>query len=115
LERTAEIAEGMEVNPKRMLNNLDQTRGLIMAESLQMALRESLGKTEAYELLEAASRKAARGTRHLMDILAEDERVTKVLSRKQLQGLFDPLTYLGSANEFQDQALKTARRYLQGK
>lgn len=115
LERTAEIAEGIEIDTKRMRRNLDLSNGLIMAEAAQMALRGGLGKTEAYELLETASRKAARGNRHLMDLLAEDERVTKILNRKQLQTLFDPISYLGSASEFQDQALRTARRYLQGK
>lgn len=115
LERTVEIAEGMEVHPRRMRENLDRTNGLIMTEALQMALRESLGKTEAYALLEEASRKAMHGNRHLMDVLAGDARVSKILNRKQLQALFDPLSYLGSANDFQDQALRTARRYLQGK
>lgn len=115
LERTAEIAEGMEVHRERMRENLDRTNGLVMAEALQMKLREALGKTEAYELLEEASRKAIRSGRHMQEILASDPRVSKVLNPKQLQALFDPLSYLGSANEFQDQALRTARRWLQGK
>jgi 3-carboxy-cis,cis-muconate cycloisomerase len=115
LERTAEIAEGMEVHRERMRKNLDLTNGLIMAESAQLALRASLGKNEAHELLEDASRKALRSNRHLMEILVTDPRVSKVLTRKLLQALFDPLSYLGSANEFQDQALRSARRYLQGK
>ncbi len=115
LERTAEIANGMEVKRDRMRKNLDLTNGLIMAEALQMSLREKIGKTEAYELLEAASRTAIRDNRHLIDVLAKDPRVTQLMNRKELEKLFDPLAYLGSADEFFEQSLKTARRYLQGK
>ncbi len=115
LERSAEIAEGMEVHPKRMRKNLDMTHGLIMAEAVQMALRDKLGKTETHELLEEASRKAIRENRHLIDVLEKHPKVSKLMNRKQLEKLFDPLSYLGSADEFFGQATKSARRYLQGK
>lgn len=115
LERTAEIAEGMEVHPRRMRKNLDMTNGLIMAEALQMSLRDKIGKTEAHELLEEASRKAIRDNRHLIDVLEKHPKVSKLVGRKELEKLFDPLSYLGSTDEFFEQSMKSARRYLQAK
>ena len=41
-----------------MRANLDTTHGLIMAEAVTFALAETIGKSDAHHLVEAASKKA---------------------------------------------------------
>jgi 3-carboxy-cis,cis-muconate cycloisomerase len=106
----SEIAKGIEVDTSRMRSNLDATNGLIMAEAVQMALGEKLGRLEAHDLLERASRAAAGGGRHLKEVLGEMPEVTAVLPPQRLEALFNPIGYLGSADEFIERALKTAER-----
>jgi 3-carboxy-cis,cis-muconate cycloisomerase len=104
----AEIARGLDVDTERMRANLDATNGLIMAEAVQMALGEKLGRLEAHELLERASKTAASERRSLKEVLGEMPEVTALLPSRQLETLFDPLAYLGSADEFIERALKAA-------
>ena len=110
LLRTADLIDGLEIDAKRMRQNLDATGGLILAEAVMMTLGERIGRSEAHHLLEAASRKAMAERRHLRDVLANDEHITRHLDEGTLKRLFDPLAYLGSAQQFVDRALAAYRR-----
>lgn len=110
--RLAETAKGLEVDTKRMRANLEATNGLIMAEAVQMALGEKLGRMQAHDLLEAASKRAGGEGRHLRDVIAETPAISDALSAKALDALFDPLSYLGSAEDFIERALKSTERAL---
>jgi 3-carboxy-cis,cis-muconate cycloisomerase len=110
--RLVEIAEGMEIDAARMRKNLDATHGLIMGEAVQMALGAALGRLEAHDLLEAASKRAAREKRPLLEVLSRIPEVTKVLPRGKLTRLFDPLAYLGSAEPFLERELAGVEKSL---
>jgi 3-carboxy-cis,cis-muconate cycloisomerase len=111
--RLAEIGKGLEVNAARMRVNLDATGGLIMGEAVQMALGEKLGRLEAHDLLETASKRAAIEDRPLKDVLAEMPELVAASPAGRLNELLDPLGYLGSAEEFIDRALKSVDRALE--
>jgi 3-carboxy-cis,cis-muconate cycloisomerase len=108
----AETAKGLEVDTARMRANLEVTNGLIMGEAVQMALGEKLGRMQAHDLLESASKRAATEGRHLREVIAETPAIADALPSKTLDSLFDPLRYLGSADQFIEAALKTVERTL---
>jgi 3-carboxy-cis,cis-muconate cycloisomerase len=105
LRWTAETVEGLEVDPARMRANLDVTRGLIMAEAVQMALGAKIGRQAAHKLLERASKRALAEGRHLKEALAAEPEVTAQLTPADLDRLLDPLHYTGVANPHIDGAL----------
>ncbi|HEY0566747.1 MAG TPA: 3-carboxy-cis,cis-muconate cycloisomerase [Xanthobacteraceae bacterium] len=109
LHNIVDIAEGLEVDPDHMQQNLEATRGLIMAEAVSFGLAVKLGKSEAHKLVEEASRKAVSEKRHLQAVLAEDKRVSDQLTERELADLFDPLKYQGVAQSFIDRLLSSAR------
>jgi 3-carboxy-cis,cis-muconate cycloisomerase len=91
---------GLEVDAGRMLDNLQASEG-VAAERVSLELARRVGRRPAHELVAQA---AAR-TRSLADELAADERVE--LSREELEAALDPTTYLGSAEELVDVALRS--------
>jgi 3-carboxy-cis,cis-muconate cycloisomerase len=105
LAAIVDIAEGLEVDEARMRANLDQTRGLIMAEAVAMALAEKVGKSEAHRLVEAASKQAVAEKRHLRDILAAAPHITAQLDAEQLAQLFEPMAYQGMSQALIDRLL----------
>jgi 3-carboxy-cis,cis-muconate cycloisomerase len=105
LAAIVDIAEGLEVDAARMGANLDATRGLIMAEAVTMRLAEKIGKTEAHHLVEAASKQAVSGKKHLRDVLTHDSRVTAHLSANDIAGLFEPVAYQGVSQTLIDRLL----------
>jgi 3-carboxy-cis,cis-muconate cycloisomerase len=109
LARGIEVIEDLQVDARRMRADLDATHGLIMAEAVSMALARHIGRQDAHELIEAACLKAMRTRKHLREVLAAEPRVTKHLSRAQIDRALDPAHYLGQAREFVARALAGRR------
>src|SRR3954447_19347722 len=107
LAAIVDIAEGMEVDVARMRVNLDATHGLIMAEAATFALAETIGKSDAHHMMEAAVKKAIAGKQHLRDVLASDPKVTAHLGADKLAKLFDPTVYQGVSQALIDRLLKS--------
>lgn len=105
LAAIVDIAEGLEVDAGRMRANLDATGGLIMAETVTMALAEKIGKSEAHHLVEAASKKAIAGKKQLRDVLTKDPAVGAHLSADELAKLFEPMAYQGASQPLIDRLL----------
>jgi 3-carboxy-cis,cis-muconate cycloisomerase len=105
LAATVDIAEGLEVDGPRMRANLDTTHGLIMAEAVTFALAGKIGKSEAHHLVEAASKQAVAGKKHLRDVLTGDTRITAHLGANEIAGLFEPMAYQGVSQTMIDRLL----------
>src|SRR6478609_738131 len=110
LAAIVDIAEGLEVDVARMRLNLDATGGLIMAEAVTMALAEKIGKSDAHHLIEAASKKAVAGKKHLRDVLSADARITAQLGADQIEKLFEPMAYQGVSQALIDRLLDSLER-----
>ncbi|HEV7600680.1 MAG TPA: 3-carboxy-cis,cis-muconate cycloisomerase [Bradyrhizobium sp.] len=107
LAAIVDIAEGLEVDAARMRVNLDATNGLIMAEAVTFALAESIGKSDAHHLVEAAAKKAVAGKQHFRDVLTGDPKVIAHLGADKLAKLFDPMAYQGVSQVLIDRLLKS--------
>jgi 3-carboxy-cis,cis-muconate cycloisomerase len=105
LRTTLETVRGFDVDQGRMRANLDLTRGLIMAEAVQMTLGATIGRQQAHGLIERASKRAVAEGRHLKDALLAEPEITAHLSAADLDCLLDPLTYTGTAQMMIDRAL----------
>jgi len=110
LAAIVDLAEGLEVDEARMRANLDATGGLIMAEAIAFALADKIGKSEAHHLVEAMSRKALAEKKHLRDVLAEDPRVTSLLSPEKIAALLEPMTYQGTSQALIDRLLASLNK-----
>ena len=104
-----EVTEGLEVYPAKMLENLNATRGLLLAENVATVAAEHLGRLEAHDLVEEASHRALESGRSLREELLSEPRLGEVLSEGEIDAALDPAHYLGSAGEFVDRALTLYR------
>jgi len=95
----------LEIDPDRMLANLEASRGLPLAESVSMALAPSVGKEEAHHLLARACRRAVEEGRSLDDVLTDDPDVTAHLDADEIRARLDPRRYLGQSRAFIDRVL----------
>ena len=97
-----EIAQGLEIDVDKLRANLELTGGQIMAEAVSFALAEKLGRAEAHALVRELSQHAEKEKRPLKEVLLGDIRVKAQLSAPEIEKLFIPLTYQGSAQTFID-------------
>jgi 3-carboxy-cis,cis-muconate cycloisomerase len=104
-----EVTEGLEVYPEKMLENLNATGGLLLAENVTTVAAERLGRLEAHDLVEKASHRALESREPLREELLSEPGLDGVLSGEEIGAALDPAGYLGSAGEFVDRALELYR------
>jgi len=110
LARTTEIFRNLRVYPARMKENLEATKGQVMAESVMIALvGKGLGRQEAHKVVRDAAQRARTKDAHLRDVLASDSKVMKILSKKELDAAMDPARYIGESPAIVDAVVKRVR------
>jgi len=105
LAQTLFVLTGLQVDAKKMRANLDLTKGLIVSEAVMMGLGPYLGRQYAHDLVYDICRKVVATGRPLVELLAENEEITKHLDRAALTKLCDPANYLGEAGAMVDRVL----------
>jgi len=111
LHQLTNVVPRLEIDVQRMRENLELTRGLIFAEAITAALGEKINRSQARELIDAASERAIKEKRHLRDVISDDQKIAKHLTVQQLDKLFDPRNYTGIASEFIDTVIKNYKSH----
>jgi 3-carboxy-cis,cis-muconate cycloisomerase len=101
---------GLIVDEKKMAENLDISRGLIVAEAVMMGLAPDLGRQEAHDVVYDACRVANDKGMTLADALSADSRVSARIDRATIERLTAPKNYLGLAPEMVDRVLAASKR-----
>ena len=93
-----EVAEGLEVFPERMLENLERSYGLVFSQPVLLALVGSgLSRDAAYRITQRAAMTAWEERRPFLDVLRGSSEVTSRLSEERLAACFDLKTALANA------------------
>jgi 3-carboxy-cis,cis-muconate cycloisomerase len=101
---------GLIVDETRMAENLDISRGLIVAEAVMMGLAPQLGRQDAHDVVYDACRVANEKGTSLADALSADKRVSERIDRATIERLTAPKNYLGLAPEMVDRVLAAVKR-----
>lgn len=101
IEKAIELISGLEVDEKRMLQNLELTKGLIYAENVSLALAIKIGKINAHELVEKACKSAISQQKHLKEVLEKMN-----VDLPNLEELFKAENSIGNSLEIIDEILK---------
>jgi 3-carboxy-cis,cis-muconate cycloisomerase len=109
VEHVRGMISGLKVDPARMSANVELTQGLIMAESLTMALASHVGRPEAQRIVKTLCDRVVKSGAHLREVVLEEEPALSMLTLEEVDRAFDPGAYLGSTNVFIDNALASYR------
>lgn len=101
---------GLIVDEKKMAENLDISRGLIVAEAVMMGLAPDLGRQEAHDVVYDACRVANEKGMTLADALSADSRVSARIDRATIDRLTSPRNYLGLAPQMVDRVIASSGR-----
>jgi 3-carboxy-cis,cis-muconate cycloisomerase len=104
-----EAVSGLQIDATRMQANLDQNGGLLMAESLTMALAPQLGRLAAQRVVQAVCEQALSSGENLHQMALMNAEVRALLSQEAIERALDPRNYLGSAETWMNRALEAYR------
>jgi len=96
LVRLKNLIKNLQVYPENMRKNFELLRGLVFSQQVMLALTEKgLLREEAYKIVqELAMRVWQERELHFKDLVMNDDRITKVLSKEELENIFDVGYYL---------------------
>ena len=87
---TADILDGLEVDPERMAANLEQLDGMVYSEALLLAMiARGADRQQAYGLVQGAARRSWGGASSFRDELRRDEGVARWLSADEIERAMD--------------------------
>ena len=101
-----ELLEGIQVDKNKMINNLNQTNGLILAESVMMTIAPKLGRQIAHDLVYDCCRKSITDKISLLEALMMDKNISKNFRREEIEFCLNPKNYLGAAPTMAEELLK---------
>jgi adenylosuccinate lyase len=106
------VLKGLQVYPKRMVQNIELTKGLIFSQRVMLALIDKgLSRQKAYELVQRHAMKSWAENKDFLKLLKSDRKVTASLPPGELEKLFDYQYYLRHIDEiFHRLGLTEARR-----
>ncbi|MDH5419096.1 MAG: adenylosuccinate lyase [Candidatus Bathyarchaeota archaeon] len=104
------VLTGLQVDERRMLENMELTQGRMMSEAVMLALaRKGTDRQEAHELVRGLAIKSDVEKRPLKEILVEKGTVRKMLSEREIGEALDPRNYLGTALKQVDLVVKKTK------
>lgn len=100
LSRFINILKNLKVDPGRMLENLNLTRGIIFSEDVMLALAEKgMNREEAHALLQELALKSWEQKIEFKEVLLADSRITALLSEEEIKACLDPQRHLKNIDQ----------------
>lgn len=94
LKRLTGILTGLQVYPDRMKENIGRSYGLFTSQRVMLKLTENgMSREDAYEVVQARAMESWKHKVPYKDLLKQDKVITKYLSNKDIEALFDMKYY----------------------
>lgn len=90
INRLSNVLENLIIYPKRMIENLNKFRGLVMSQRVLLALTQAgVSREESYQLVQRNATKVWENNKDFMTELLSDRKVLKYLTKDQIKDKFD--------------------------
>ena len=84
----------MIVYPKKMVENLNITKGLIFSQEVMLELTKSgLSREQSYKMVQNYAKKCFAENLNLFDVILSDEFIMSKISSKRLKVIFNYLSH----------------------
>lgn len=110
MSKTADVLTNLWVDSRKMIENITNQKGLVMAEKVMIELvSHGIGRDEAHEIMRAASFEAIANDEELIDICSRTPAISAAFDAEELEIMFDPANHIGVSGEIVDEAVMLAR------
>ena len=106
-----DVFKNIKVFPERMLQNMEISKGLPMAESMMTTLiGKGMGRGDAHELMRKTALKATKENKTLKEVFVQENKKLKLLSDKEINDALNPSNYLGASEKIIEKVVKKLER-----
>ena len=89
----------MIVYPKKMLENLNLTKGLIFSQELMLELTKTgLSREKSYKMVQSYAKKCIADNLNLLDVVMNDKNITSRIPNKKMKKIFNYSNHFKNIN-----------------
>jgi len=89
LSRLANVLDKMIIYPRKMLKNLNATKGLVFSQEVMIELTKSgMQREKAYKIVQKYSKESYTKNIDLIDLIKKDKFITSKITSKKIDGIF---------------------------
>ncbi len=99
LVRLTNILDNMIVYPKKMMENLNLTKGLIFSQEVMLELTKSgLSREKSYSMVQSYAKKCFAENLNLFDVISNDKFIMSKVTTKRLKSIFSYAKHFKNVN-----------------
>ena len=99
LNRLSNILDKMIIYPKKMVQNINLTKGLIFSQEIMLELTKSgLSREKSYKIVQSHSKKCFSENKNLIDLISKDKLIMSKISKSKLNSIFNYSSHFKNVN-----------------
>ena len=89
LTRLSNLLDKMIIYPKKMINNLNLTKGLVFSQEVMLELTKSgMSREKSYKLVQSHAKKSLASNINLIELIKKDKSIRNIISEKKINKIF---------------------------
>ena len=99
LNRLVNILDKMIIYPKKMIQNINLTKGLIFSQEIMLELTKGgLSREKSYKIVQSHSKKCFSENKNLFDLISKDKLIMSKISKSKLNSIFNYSSHFKNVN-----------------
>ena len=90
LVRLANVLDKMIIYPKKMIQNINLTKGLIFSQEIMLELTKAgITREKSYKIVQTYAKTCFAENKSLFDLISNDKKIINIISKKKLRSIFN--------------------------
>ena len=90
LVRLANLLDKMIVYPKKMILNVNLTKGLIFSQEVMLELTKAgITREKSYKIVQTYAKRCFSENKNLFELISKDKKIMSIISEKKLRSIFN--------------------------
>ncbi len=90
LARLANVLDKMIIYPKKMIQNINLTKGLIFSQEVMLELTKAgITREKSYKIVQTYAKRCLSENKNLFDLISNDKKIMSIISEKKMKSIFN--------------------------
>jgi len=99
LVRLTNVLDKMVIYPKKMLQNINLTKGLIFSQNIMLELIKSgISRENSYKIVQSYAKQCFFENKNLFDLISKDKKIMSTITNKKLRSIFNYTDHFKNVN-----------------
>ena len=99
LVRLANILDKMIIYPKKMMQNINLTKGLIFSQEIMLELTKTgMTREKSYKIVQTYAKRCFSENKNLFDLISNDKKILSLISIKKLKSIYTYSNHFKNVN-----------------